>query len=299
MRSSLVVTALVAVAQAQQQLATDSIKVYKGAFGAITEETTTASGVHKNVSFPSLPYAMDYEAQTKNLEYLTSKMNGSFLADSEPLYTCDERLPASDTEVLMFLPVYDAAVNVDRPTATFTGECWDFDITYEQIDESSFDLLINTSNKQSLTCSDNLFIANTEIKHIETFWFSGEHRITLNVPADGQVDLAFGGIKIFHFCGGWIKEIESVLHTLEAFVGGLSDHPLIPFIGSHTPDYMEKANIGFIESGMGITIEERPIYNVDVPENYIQSGDFFVIMRLDGLDPMIMYGTGAHGAHCV
>lgn len=91
----------------------------------------TATGVHKKVTFPSIPYSMDYEAQTKNLEYLTSKMNGSFDSNDEPLYTCDERLPASDTEVLMFLPVYDAAVNVTSPHATFTGECWDFDVTYE------------------------------------------------------------------------------------------------------------------------------------------------------------------------
>ena len=94
-------------------------------------------------------------------------------------------------------------------------------------------------------------------------------------------------------------EIESLFHTLEAFVGGVSDHPFIPFIGSHTPPYMEKANINFIEAGMGIEIESRPIYKVDVDESLIGSGDFFVIMRLDGLDPMIMYGTGSHGAHCV
>lgn len=62
---------------------------------------------------------------------------------------------------------------------------------------------------------------------------------------------------------------------------------------------MEKANINFIEAGMGIEIESRPIYKVDVDESLIGSGDFFVIMRLDGLDPMIMYGTGSHGAHCV
>ena len=121
----------------------------------------------------------------------------------------------------------------------------------------------------------------------------------MHIPVGGNADFDFGGIKVFHFCSGWVKEIESVLYTLEAFVGGLSDHPLIPFIGSHTPAYMERANIKFIEEGMGITIESRPIYEVELPEEYINSGDFFLIMRLDGLDPAIMYATGAHGAHCV
>ena len=83
------------------------------------------------------------------------------------------------------------------------------------------------------------------------------------------------------------------------FIGGVSDHPFVPVVGSHTPPYMEKANISFIEAGMGITIEERPIYEVEIPEDSINSGDFFIIMRLDGLDPIIMYGTGSKGAHCV
>lgn len=298
MRTSLAVAILAAAAQAEQ-IVTDAAKVYKGAFGAITEETQSEAGIRKHVTFPSVPYQMNYEAQASNLKYLHSRLTSNNIPNDEPLYTCGERIPHSETQMLNFLPVYDAAVNVDMPHASFSGECWDFDVTYETIDENSFDLLITTSNKKSLICSDNLFIANTEMKHIESFWASGDHRITFNIPADGQADLAFGGIKIFHFCGGWIKEIESVLFTLECFVGGLSDHPLIPFVGSHTPPYMEHANIKFIEAALGIEIEERPIYEVDLAENYIQSGDFFLIQRLDGLDPMIMYGTGSRGAHCV
>lgn len=50
---------------------------------------------------------------------------------------------------------------------------------------------------------------------------------------------------------------------------------------------------------MGLNIEKRSVTNVDIDESLIKSGDFFLIMRLDGLDPMIMWGTGSHGAHCV
>ena len=65
---------------------------------------------------------------------------------------------------------------------------------------------------------------------------------------------------MYHFCSGVKDEIESIFHTLEAFVGGVSDHPFIPYIGSHTPPNMEKANLNFIEAAMGLKIEERPIY---------------------------------------
>lgn len=61
---------------------------------------------------------------------------------------------------------------------------------------------------------------------------------------------------------------------------------------------MEKANLEFIEAAMGITLPVRTAYEVEVDENLIKSGDFFLIMRLDGLDPMIMWGTGSTGAHC-
>jgi len=62
---------------------------------------------------------------------------------------------------------------------------------------------------------------------------------------------------------------------------------------------MEEANIEFIQEAMGITLPERQIDVVDIDEKQIKSGDFFLILRLDGLDPMIMYGTGSIGSHCV
>ena len=37
----------------------------------------------------------------------------------------------------------------------------------------------------------------------------------------------------------------------------------------------------------------------DFDESLIKSGDTLVIMRMDGLDPLIMYGTGTHVGHCV
>lgn len=50
---------------------------------------------------------------------------------------------------------------------------------------------------------------------------------------------------------------------------------------------------------MGLEIESRETFEVEVDESLIKSGDFFTILRPDGLDPLIMWGTGSHGAHCV
>jgi hypothetical protein len=50
---------------------------------------------------------------------------------------------------------------------------------------------------------------------------------------------------------------------------------------------------------MGVNLEERSIKDYDYDESLIHSGDHFSIMRLDGLDPIIMIGSGAHAGHSV
>jgi hypothetical protein len=41
------------------------------------------------------------------------------------------------------------------------------------------------------------------------------------------------------------------------------------------------------------------VTDVEVDEDLIQSGDFFGIIRLDGLDPMIAFGMGSSTGHTV
>ena len=62
---------------------------------------------------------------------------------------------------------------------------------------------------------------------------------------------------------------------------------------------MEKANVEFIKWAMGYEMVERKIQKVEIDESLIHSGDFFAVTRLDGLDPMIQYGSGSHNGHCI
>jgi hypothetical protein len=48
---------------------------------------------------------------------------------------------------------------------------------------------------------------------------------------------------------------------------------------------------------MGYELVERAIKDVEIDPDTINSGDFFAIMRLDGIDPLIMYGSGTHAGH--
>jgi hypothetical protein len=237
---------------------------------------------------------------TKAVKTLNAIRTEASEYEDEPIYKCDDRLPDDPEAWGSFLPVYNGAVGPRTPSLKFTGQCFDFDIEFAKRDTNSFDLNVTASNKRSLLCKDVLFIANTEVDHILPIFRAGTHVLTIELKdTDMKEDVAFNGMQIFQFCNGLKDDFFSILHTAETFIGGLSDHPLLPFIGSHTPAYMEKANLDFIKEGMLLDIEEREIHEVNIPGDYISSGDFFLIMRLDGLDPMIMYGTGSHGAHCV
>ena len=56
------------------------------------------------------------------------------------------------------------------------------------------------------------------------------------------------------FCGGYIETFVSVLKTVLAFVGGLSDDPTDPIWGSHVPEYMEIINVDFLNRTMGVEL---------------------------------------------
>jgi len=108
----------------------------------------------------------------------------------------------------------------------------------------------------------------------------------------------FEGLHIYMFCDGYVDTFISAFKTVLLFLGGLTYNPEGgPVTGSHVPPYMEKANIQFFKEAMNWEPEERTIHDVDIDEAMINSGDFLAIFRLDGLDPMVMYGSGSRAGH--
>jgi hypothetical protein len=100
------------------------------------------------------------------------------------------------------------------------------------------------------------------------------------------------------FCDGYVDTFISVFKTFLCFFGGLTPNPDGgPVTGSHIPAYMEKQNVEFFHNTMGWDLVERETQVVEIDESLIQSGDFLAILRLDGLDPLIMYGSGSHAGH--
>jgi hypothetical protein len=228
------------------------------------------------------------------------------MADGK-IYTCSDRQPGTpDDDIAQFFPVLAASLSPSNGKAAFGGgRCFEeinfwYDAVYNGTVMTEVVVWIETLKPKSLFCKDWFFFGTTELYHVETFFFAGTHSITFtNIDTDARKDLAFTGLQVYMFCGGYVDTFISVFKTVLAFVGGLSDDPNYPIIGSHVPWYMEHENLVFLNETMGYDMVKRTIEEVEIDPDTINSGDFFAVMRLDGVDPLIMFGSGTHAGHSV
>jgi hypothetical protein len=56
-------------------------------------------------------------------------------------------------------------------------------------------------------------------------------------------------------------------------------------------------NVDFLGEQMQWALQPRAAGLVQLQEHEIENGDYLAITRLDGIDPMIMFGTGGHTGH--
>ena len=101
------------------------------------------------------------------------------------------------------------------------------------------------------------------------------------------------------FCQGIIPSLKSLFYSLEAFIGGLGRDPnhLIPLFRPHIPKYQLNANLRMLDLYMNWKPEFRNDTVLNINEKEIKTGDFIAISRFDGLDNIIMIGTGSHIGH--
>jgi hypothetical protein len=219
----------------------------------------------------------------------------------QPVYTCSNREPnGTNTSAGAFIPVYAANVTAAAPTATYKdSKCFEqIDFTFEKVDDETYNVHVKTGKKHGTLCKEAFIFANTEIFHIEIFAFPGDHTLTFKTTTkEAQADMDFGGLKVYESCDGVVEMIKSAVNMAKCFLGGISSHPNIPVVGSHVPPYMEKANVKFLHEAMGYDLEPRETKKIDYDPALIQDGDAMMVMRLDGLDQIIMYGTGAYVGH--
>eukprot|EP01100_Stratorugosa_tubuloviscum_P015418 TRINITY_DN8898_c0_g1_i1.p1 TRINITY_DN8898_c0_g1~~TRINITY_DN8898_c0_g1_i1.p1 ORF type:complete len:576 (+),score=283.60 TRINITY_DN8898_c0_g1_i1:53-1780(+) len=91
------------------------------------------------------------------------------------------------------------------------------------------------------------------------------------------------GLAIFLFPCGEVGTIESIVKTVSLFI-------------ARDPQQLKLNNAAFLSEKMNFSNTPYQLIQ-SIDESLIQSGDYLAIARYDGLDPLIMFGTGGHTGH--
>ena len=157
-------------------------------------------------------------------------------------------------------------------------------------------MTLQNFNKTDTFCSELFFFHTSDRINLRFAAFQAEHNIVLKrIAQDDKDEIKINVIKLYSFCSSFINTIKSVLKTFKAFYGwlGLDPNAKNPKFRPTLQKDVEKANLRILELFNHYTPERRKnntIVNID--KNIVKSGDAILISRMDGLDPMIMIGSG-------
>ena len=215
---------------------------------------------------------------------------------------CLRRPYHKTAEPWYFVPMFRAKLKEVGEKYSFPSRCFKKNIvSFKEMSKDKIVLFLENYNKTETWCSE-LFIFHTSNHNFMQFVaFQGTHEIVLKrITQDDKDEIKVNGVKLYGFCTGLVNTIKSFFKTFKAFYGGLGVDPKAknPKFRPNVPKDMEKANLRILELFNHYTPERRKnntIVNID--KNLIKSGDFLLISRLDGVDPLIMIGAGGRSGH--
>jgi hypothetical protein len=202
-------------------------------------------------------------------------------------------LGVTPDDFFSFIPAYVGSVLPgQKDPLKFAGHCFQNNTASVKTDkDGNFVFSLDLENKKDLLCTDGFLIAYIGSFQIQYFEFDGTNDITFSGPFTEEYtfDVNNLGIRIFMFPAGFLMTGTEIYETIMLFFGGL--------IGAHVPEWTAEQNLQFLQDHMNVTMPERTITEVDLPETMIKSGDFLGVIRLDGLDPMLAWAMGSHTGH--
>jgi hypothetical protein len=182
---------------------------------------------------------------------------------------------------------------------TFETRCWHkVTATTENVSDG-WNVHIKVSRAKDLIpyhCTDfyllgtasqvSLALFPTPVGGTKTYHFK-----TSKLTSTEQWDLENNGVRVMLFRHGPINVVQNLLDTVMLFLSELTKG-----VGNR----VATRNLDFLERYAGITMKERTDSgDLILDESEIQSGDFFGVIRFDGLDPMLAWAMGAHTGHTV
>ena len=218
--------------------------------------------------------------------------------------TCLKRPYHKTAEPFYFVPALRAKLKEVGDKYSFPSRCFQKNIvTFKEISKDKITLTLENFNKTETFCSELFIFHTSDHNFLQFIAFQGEHEITLKrITQDDKDEIKVNGIKLYSFCTGFVNAIKSFFKTFNAFYGGLGLDPKAknPKFRPTISRDQEKANLRIVELFNYYTPERRNNTIVNIDKNKIKSGDAIVISRMDGIDQLIMIGSGGHVGHtCV
>jgi hypothetical protein len=203
--------------------------------------------------------------------------------------TEDQELP-----YFRFIPGYkNSIIPFTSPAIKWSTPCFGDVQGSVSIKNNTATITIISDKVHGILCEDYYFIANMVEFKTYTIKDKGTETISWKLedltPAE-QYDIENNGFRVFLFPEGRIKTLEYLFKTLDLF------EPLTK--GPAVESKYGAMNAEFINGYTSFDFAPRTngtIVNIDPSQ--ISSGDFIGITRLDGLDPMIVWGQGGTTGH--
>eukprot|EP00656_Telonema_subtile_P053212 TRINITY_DN7640_c0_g1_i1.p1 TRINITY_DN7640_c0_g1~~TRINITY_DN7640_c0_g1_i1.p1 ORF type:complete len:595 (+),score=110.58 TRINITY_DN7640_c0_g1_i1:142-1926(+) len=156
---------------------------------------------------------------------------------------------------------------------------------------------LELSKPSSLTCSDHYVFMTVGSWHHESYTFHGKHTLEWhNLDGLELTDVNKYGIRVFRLRKPMPATIADIYETAKLFTGAMKKG--VPGV----PQAAAESNLKFLKDYANFTYaprSEEAAAKVLGPADgvNIQSGDLIGIIRLDGLDPLIAWGTASRLGH--
>jgi len=193
-----------------------------------------------------------------------------------------------------WIPPYAASAIPDAPASTFSTPCWTLNKFSAQTNSNgSVTFVLSTSGQKQLLCSDHYMFATVETLQLGVeIGTEGDHTWLWEASASRSTaeawDLKTKGIRAFMFTNGTIESILQIIDTALLFV---------PELVNPVDNASAARNLYFMDQYAQVDMKPRSASIVNIDESTVQSGDFFGIIRLDGLDPMLAWAMGSSTGH--
>jgi len=249
-----------------------------------------------------LSYDKVLKGPKKGLEFL--KFEDPIMSKMSNVDVCDGRQDPSKPNFYYFLPSTLAILKKEGDIIEYSNKCFKHNkVTLQKLSKEKLVFTISSNEPKHLFCTDNYWFSTSNIHHLNFIFSKGDHQFSIiNLSQDDLDEISVNGLKIFGFCDGFFTFLESFFMTLKLYIGGLGKDPgaVLPILKPEVPEYMAKSNLDFLARFVNFKPTSRGIYGnkiLEIDEKEIKTGDFISIYRLDGLDPLIMFGTGSHSGH--